>query len=382
MNGKPILALALAATAILVAVGSLFVASDVRQHAVVLRPLPVEDGGAPLGKPPKVSLGQIPNNLVGYQATFTSLGNGTSTQQVTAGPGGLLGSQAFTTLQWTQYTSTTTFTVPSNVKGYSVQGCGGGGGGGAGQTGTANGGAGGGGGGGAWFYSCNLTVTPGDSVTVTIGAGGAGGASSNANGARGNRSSVVDTTSSASCDFDPASGGAGGNGGDTNGNFQGAGGAPTVQGSLTNMYVLSADAPGAGGMGWNPNSNAATIALFVGTASYPGASNLGFAGANQGGALGGNGTSSVHTGGFGGGGGGAGGGTNTGSAGQGGGGGTGGAGATGATPGSVGTAGTAALANTCAGGGGGGGGGGGVPGGAFSAGGAGGSGIAFLGATF
>ena len=39
------------------------------------------------------------------------------------------------TLQWTQYTATTTFTVPTGIKGYSVQGCGAGGGGGAGQNG-------------------------------------------------------------------------------------------------------------------------------------------------------------------------------------------------------------------------------------------------------
>lgn len=45
------------------------------------------------------------------------------------------------TLQWTQYTGTTTFTVPVNVKGYSVQECGGGGSGGVGSNGASGGGA-------------------------------------------------------------------------------------------------------------------------------------------------------------------------------------------------------------------------------------------------
>ncbi len=75
-----------------------------------------------------------------------------------------------------EFTSTGTFTVPSNCSSVSVLLVGGGGG--AGGSRVLNGTTGiicGGGGGGGGVIERTVTVTPGASITVTIGAGGAGG---------------------------------------------------------------------------------------------------------------------------------------------------------------------------------------------------------------
>ena len=72
------------------------------------------------------------------------------------------------------FTSSETFVVPADVQAIWVDGCGGGGGGGGGDP-TP----GGGGGGGCAGFPCQqlpLAVTPGETLTLTIGAGGAGGA--------------------------------------------------------------------------------------------------------------------------------------------------------------------------------------------------------------
>lgn len=81
------------------------------------------------------------------------------------------------------FTSTGTFTAPSNCSAVEVFLVGGGGGGGAARNASATN-AGGGGGGGAVVNWEKLSVTPGTSYTVTIGAGGAG-ATSDAAGAVG-----------------------------------------------------------------------------------------------------------------------------------------------------------------------------------------------------
>lgn len=79
------------------------------------------------------------------------------------------------------FTSTGTFTVPSNVSAISVFAVGAGAGGGCfiNSGGVAPFGAGGGGGGGE-VIEADIAVTPGAAYTITIGAGGAGGNSSNA----------------------------------------------------------------------------------------------------------------------------------------------------------------------------------------------------------
>lgn len=79
-------------------------------------------------------------------------------------PGGAL----FTTV------GTTNWTVPSGVTSICAV-CVGGGGGGSGSTLSSNGISGGGGGGGSLSWSNNISVTPGETLTVVVGAGGTGG---------------------------------------------------------------------------------------------------------------------------------------------------------------------------------------------------------------
>ena len=101
------------------------------------------------------------------------------------------------------FSSSTSWTVPTgvtSVKDVKVWGAGGGGGG---SSTTA--GAGSGAGGGAFCENFNVAVTPGGSVTVTVGTGGGGGSNAPTNGAAGGGSSF-----GSSC---TAGGGAAGNGG-------------------------------------------------------------------------------------------------------------------------------------------------------------------------
>jgi hypothetical protein len=76
------------------------------------------------------------------------------------------------------FTSNGTYTVPDAVTTIWVSGAGGGGGGGGGNSlsSTEQGGGGGGGYAGACVLKTPISVTPGESLTITIGAGGAGGA--------------------------------------------------------------------------------------------------------------------------------------------------------------------------------------------------------------
>ncbi|MEY4429485.1 MAG: hypothetical protein RLZZ182_2174, partial [Pseudomonadota bacterium] len=83
------------------------------------------------------------------------------------------------------------FVVPSNVYYITADYCGGGGGGGGGFA-TAGGGGGGGGGACAWMKQV-LMVTPGETITVTIGAAGSSGSIGSAGGAGGN-TTLVSTT--------------------------------------------------------------------------------------------------------------------------------------------------------------------------------------------
>jgi hypothetical protein len=150
------------------------------------------------------------------------------------------------------YTSSTTWTVPSGVTTIYVNGIGGAGGGGGGGgkvTTTSKNGGGGGGGGGAGEYISNvaLTVTPGEILTITIGAAGTAGTA-------GTGSTNIAAT-------------AGGNGGNTTivGSVSGTiftanggtGGGPGGQGNAT---VGAAGTLGAGGVvaGSTPSANGTT----------------------------------------------------------------------------------------------------------------------------
>lgn len=86
------------------------------------------------------------------------------------------------------FTSTTTFVVPANVSGIEITMIGGGGGGKASTTNSAV--AGGGGASGEYCIRFFIPVTPGETITITVGLGGTGGASSGANGSDGGTTSV------------------------------------------------------------------------------------------------------------------------------------------------------------------------------------------------
>lgn len=85
------------------------------------------------------------------------------------------------------FLSSGTFTVPAGITTVYLSMCGGGAAGGNGQTGTNQ--SGGGGGAGGYFINKPYTVTPGNSYTVTIGAGGTAGVSSGDSGTAGNATS-------------------------------------------------------------------------------------------------------------------------------------------------------------------------------------------------
>lgn len=110
--------------------------------------------------------------------------NGTSAPTWTCAPaGGLGGMQVFT--------SNGTFTIPAGKTTVKATVVGGGAGGGSVNTGTTYAGAGGGGGGTAIKYLTGLT--PGNTISVTVGAGGSGG-TSGGNGSSGGCSSISSGT--------------------------------------------------------------------------------------------------------------------------------------------------------------------------------------------
>jgi predicted RNA-binding protein Jag len=178
--------------------------------------------------------------------------------------------------------SSGSFTVPAGVTSGFLElwGAGGGGGGGA-STSTASAGSGGGGGG---YVKAVLSVTPGQTITTTIGAAGAGGAAGGSGGA-GGTTSVLSFT---------AVGGAGGvfqsvnatsqtGGGSASGgslNLQGGSGGIVLPGVNATSAVggSGGDGAGAGGQGGVASSASASPGTFPGGGGGGGGGPGGFPG--------------------------------------------------------------------------------------------------------
>lgn len=183
-----------------------------------------------------------------------------------------------------------TFQVPNEVTSISAVCVGGGGGGGA--FGTATDEAGAGGGGGALAYA-TFAVTPGESLTITVGDGGTAGQAASANGVAGGASSVKRAATS----LVEAGGGAGGQGGQ-NGRNQPAGGAGGT------VVTGTGGAGGAGGRAQENTNNArgggGGAGGYSGTGGAGGAAGATGSPGTGGGGGGGGGNANVTTGGGGG----------------------------------------------------------------------------------
>jgi hypothetical protein len=155
-----------------------------------------------------------------------------------------------------------TFTVPTNVTRIMVEmwGAGGGGGGvGGSGNGGANFGGNAGGGGGGGYGKANISVTPGNNLTVTVGSGGIGGIAGASGGpgfagTSGSAGSAGGTTSVASVSATGGGGGGGGGGGSAGGSSgsfgnPGNGGDPGTSTAAIRLEGFQ------GGGGWSPNGN-------------------------------------------------------------------------------------------------------------------------------
>jgi len=229
-----------------------------------------------------------------------------------------------------------TFTVPEGIYEIFAQVWGAGGGGGGGGAGgiygsDAGGGGGGGGGGGAGGYIEGwIPVSPGQTLSITVGAGGSGGSGGSTSGAGGSPGGVGGVSSVGPLTAGGGDEGGGGNGGSTTSYAGGSGGSGGAgAGNTGNAPALSANWGGAAGSTGTAGETPPVVGDSV----------TGGSGGNAGGAT------------------------------VGGGGGSGGSGGD-STP----TAGSAGANGAAPGGGGGGGGGGGASNSAFGAGGSGGSG--------
>ncbi len=161
-----------------------------------------------------------------------------------------------------------TWTVPAGVSSVKVEVWGGGGGGGG-----ADGGAGGGGGGGSYTINSSISVLPGQTYTITVGAGGAGGIAGTSNGATGGITTFTGIGGTVT-----TPGGAGGKSGNFgisgvtggiggSGNFNGGNGASPI-GTYPN-FISGGGGGGAGNTG-NGGAGTAVIGGAGGTGSYPG----------------------------------------------------------------------------------------------------------------
>jgi hypothetical protein len=215
--------------------------------------VPVGSGGTGITTTP--SNGQIPiGNGTTYAAATLTAGSGIS---ITNGAGSIsiatTGGSEAQGGRGQVFTSSGTFTLPTGVTAIKATVVAGGGGGGA--T-SFNGGGGGGGGGGGYAIQFFTGLTPGNTLTVTVGSGGPGNAGST--GSAGGTSSV--SSGSQSISTVSASGGSGGQPANQNGGG-GAGGGGTSGGA----WAISGGS-GATGGNW-PDQN------FSGAGGAAGAAN-------------------------------------------------------------------------------------------------------------
>jgi len=125
------------------------------------------------------------------------------------------------TLKQKLFESSGTFTVPADVYVLWLDACSGGGGGGGGFVGETGGG-GGGGGPAMGVRGATMPVTPGEIITLTIGAGGVGGAAG-ASGGSGGTTAIAPPTGAESRGFVLRSGAGGAPGTETTGGASGGG---------------------------------------------------------------------------------------------------------------------------------------------------------------
>lgn len=171
-----------------------------------------------------------------------------------------------------EFTANTSWTVPTGVNEVEVLVVAGGGGGG----GTAGGGQtpSGGGGGGGVLYRPNFAVSPGSTVTVTVGAGGAGAAASNGvSGSKGGNSAFG--TLEANGGGGGGGSSAGSDGGSGGGGRNGAGGSGTTGQGYSGAFAAGSTNPaggggGAGGPGQRGDTQGSAVLGVIGGHGGPG----------------------------------------------------------------------------------------------------------------
>jgi len=258
-------------------IGSLILQPNVASTTVSTELVPPSSGNYTIGLPVPQTEGYtgVPNFVTMDQSgqqtntyfldntTLNASGNavqvkpgGITTTQISSSAGILKTQLAASAFEWDSQAITTsgTFTVPTGVNFLLVEGCGGGGGGGGGGGANNFAGGGGAGGAGATPQIIPLTVTPGASLTVTIGAGGAGGGGAGGStgtlgtkGSDGTESSIANGATIIAL-FGAGAGGLGGTGGNAN-NPNNA--SPNTSWSATTYagYAASATLGGGGGVG-------------------------------------------------------------------------------------------------------------------------------------
>lgn len=134
---------------------------------------------------------EVFKDLVGTDLRFRTFRSTDGTIEFTQNADDIDFKQGPKPLQSVEFTTSGTWDVPTGITSVLLYGCGGGGGGGSNSALGVNYGPGGGGGGAACVWQFVDGLTPGDTITITIGAGGAGGAAS----ALGNPGGTGGTTS-------------------------------------------------------------------------------------------------------------------------------------------------------------------------------------------